>query len=359
MKTLLLALTTAISLNAAALDMSQEINGLNRDYGQAMGFPIMIFDKQEVRQRLQQKNLLVAGADEQQQAYIIYQYALEKFGVKMDGPDAANLVAYIAGQNNSHASAMPFFKDARKTMKYCAVLPNGVENTHEQEVKRILGALDQEQIFKGFDFNKAYPLMTLEQLKLFSLYHELSHCLDQTYLPSLYEFEIDPHAVHQAESFAEVNALFMLAQRKDMTRLGSSRAILRGLYSKYYGPYLAQSGPSFFGGPAHQRGGSIYFLTIPLLKAQQEVESFQRRVKDLNLQQTLALSREIVKHHAMKSRSFQALHMMFTDGKEATEAHYLKLSRKAPDLFMYPYQDLLYFNSVLDSVEKVLEDRGR
>lgn len=357
MKNVLIALTTVFSLNAFAVDMRQEIRDLNHDYGRIMGYPVLVFDKAEIRGRLKQKNLLAPNSDERYQALEIRNYVAEVMGVQMDMPDAANLVPYIAGENNAAASALPFFKDARKTMKYCAVLPNGVENSHEQEVKRILGALDQEHLYAGFDFKKANPLMTLEQLQLFSLYHELSHCLDQTYLPALYEFEIDPHAVHQAEAFAEVNALFMLAQRKDMTRLGTSRAILRTLYSKYYGPYLAQSGPSFFGGPAHSRGGSIYFLTVPLLKAQQEVESFQRKVKNLDTMQTLALSREVVQHHAMKSRSFQALHMYFTDGKEATFAHYLKLSSKAPDLFLYAYQDLLYYNSVLDSVEKILENR--
>lgn len=330
-----------ISFSSYCFDLSDEVSQLNREYGNALDYPIIIFDKKEIVP-------LVKNLNENDARQVIIQYIKEKFDVTVSENEAHNLLPYFTSMNAS-AVALPFFEDYfSKKMKFCAVLPNGVENDLPSEVKRILGFDPAHNGYGNFDFKEIEKLFTIEELRLFSLYHELSHCLDKHFLPDNYIGEPSAHGVHLSESFAEVNALFLLAQRKELNKLGTKRSILRTVYTKHMGPLLANGEISIFGGPLLKAGGVIYFLSPVLIAGQRMLENFRRKVLDLDLLETLELSREVVEHHGINSRSFQAFVMTMSDGVENTQKHYKKMATLAPDLFLATYQDLLYFNLIID-----------
>lgn len=348
-----LFLTLALTFfapQAFSLDLSVEIQQLNKDFGNALSYPILILDKPQLRLKLAQKKLL-ESADEEAIASEIANFIQTKSNITLDPSDAIALVPYVTSLNGS-ALAQPFFDRNVQPykMKYCIVLPNGVTNTHAEETKRVLGIQGDASMYKGLDTRRAQGLLSLEELQLFSLYHELSHCLDKKYLPRMYDQDPDGHQIHLAESFAEVNALFLLAQRKDLTRLGVPRSLLRTLYSKYFGPYLAAQPPSI-AGPAYNQGGAIYFLSIPLLEAQHVLE--KNRMQALELPAILNLSQRVVDNHTLKSRSFQAVLLYFKEGSNAFP-YYKELAESSPDLFYSVYVDLLHFQNIFTSAENFL-----
>jgi hypothetical protein len=267
----------------------------------------------------------------------------------MEPQDAYQLTSSL----NGAASAMPFYKDRdrRTQMRYCVVLSSANSPSHLDEVKRIIGADGQEDIYQGFDIQKLLPLMSQENLQLFSLYHELSHCLDRNYLPSIFEDEVVPHNVHLTESFAEVNALILLSQRHGLKNLGAARSILRTVYSKYYGPAIAHNVSNPFLGAVNKAGGSVYFLSPALLGAQQELDKNGTQIAGMSLEQTLTLSKMLAEQHAITKFSFDGLNMLITDGPDTIVPYYQRIAKKSPAKFLKAYQDVLYYKTMMDTVE--------
>jgi len=338
---------SGFSVSSFAASMTGEIAQLNKDFNGALGYPILVIDTEDFQKTLASKNL----AGTQDRNLLVRELTLysRARGIPMEPRDAAQLTSSL----NGAASAMPFYTDpARRTqMRYCVVLSSANSAGQLDEVKRIIGADGQEDIYKGFDIQKLLPLMSQENLQLFSLYHELSHCLDRNYLPSIFEDEVVPHNVHLTESFAEVNALVLLSQRHGLKNLGASRSILRTVYSKYYGPAIAHNVSNPFLGAVNKAGGSVYFLSPALLGAQQELDKNATQIAAMSLEQTLALSKMLVEQHALTKFSFEALNMLITDGPETILPHYQKLAKKSPAKFLKAYQDTLYFKTMMDAVE--------
>lgn len=352
--TAFLALTFASSVQSvAAVSMSEEIAKLNRDFSNTLGYPIFVVDKADFQKMLAEKNL--AGTEDRNVLVPAFTAYARAHGIPMEPQDAAQLTAHFTHLNNS-ASAMPFYTDKfrRTQMRFCVVLPSANNSSHLDEVKRIIGADGQEEIYKGFDVSKLLPLLTQEELQLFSLYHELSHCLDRNYLAALFEDEPVPHNVHLAESFAETNALLLLAQRHGLKKLGIPRSMIRTLYSKYYGPAIANNQSNVYLGTVNKYGGSVYFLSPVLLAAQQELERNGEKIGAFNLEQTLALSKMLVEQHAISKLSFEALNMLIKDGPESIVPYYQRLAKKSPSKFLKPLQDMMYYKSIMDNVETAL-----
>lgn len=351
MTKLLYLFTTLILLTTPAFALNSEIQALNNDYGHSQEYPILILDKEDVKLYLKSQNLNSAFSERDLVAALMV-YFKNRFNYLVSPSDAFELLPYINGAN-SGASAMPFFVDKiHYKMKYCVVLPSEPELNHQAEVKRILGADEQEGLFKGLDLEKIYSLMSSEEIQLFSLYHEMSHCLDHKFLPQIYESETDAHKVHLAESFAEINALVMLSQRKGLHHLGYPRSLIRTAYSKYYGPFLAQSSPAVFSNLAINSGGSTYFLAPPLMRAQEFISANPQRINSMSLAETLDFSQKIVEKFALSKFGFEALRMSFMNGRENTLAHYQKLSSKAPHIFAAPHKELMEALFLMDSVEE-------
>ncbi|MFS4459777.1 hypothetical protein [Bdellovibrio sp. HCB2-146] len=340
---------------AHAVDLTGEIEKLNSEFKNALGYPIIIVDKPDF-QKFLAKHGYENTDNEDILARGLFTYIKQKHGYQML-PEEAGTLAPSFRPTNKDASAQPFYTEKVRfnQMKYCVVIPSVTNNTPLEEIKRITGADTHPELFKNFNFEKAMSLLSQEEIQLFSLYHELSHCLDRNYIAAINEFEVVPHNLHLTEAFAETNALFMLFQRHRLKKLGAPRSILRTLYSKYYGPSLAQKESNVYASEATRAGGSVYFLSPVLLPAQKEIDTNPTQIQSMSLEQTLALSKLIVDHHAINKTSFEAMHMMMKEGPDVILPHYQRLAAKKPSMFLKPYQDLLYFKSVLDSVDKVLD----
>lgn len=327
-----------------AFDLRGEIAELNKEYGQALGYPIVVFDKKKFEAFVESAS--VHSRDEEALALAMQNYLKKEHALPVDFSEAQNLVPYVTVMNSS-ASAVPFFTYGHPlTMKFCVVMPSGLEGTVLDETSRTLGASGMEHLYNGVSLQRLSKMFTVEQFKLFSLYHEISHCMDRQFLPRAYQGEPDPHSVHMAESFAEVNALMLLNQRKQAKGLGRGRALLRGIYSKVLGPYLAQQGGTSEN-LLQEFGGSIYFLN-------RSIEAAERRLSQGappgSLTGVLALSSQITEQSALPSRSFRALHFSFKQGEEKTLADYHKLATEHPDLFRQAYDDLMSVLATLRSL---------
>lgn len=338
--TLLLTLAPQAS---KAFSLESEITTLNREYGRSLGYPIAVINKDQVLRYF--KSVAPKGEDEQVQA--LKAYALKVHGVHMSDSEGLNILPYITRFKDT-ALALPFYDQDR--IKSCYVLPNFSANNHSEDIRRILAQDSSTNIYAGFNFTKAEKWMAHEDLILFSLYHELSHCFDKVFMAEAHISGGDPHTIHQSEVFAEVNALFLMSQKKSKKKIGFGRALLRGTYSRYMGPFFARQPPSM-AGDAYKKGGSVYFLAPALLKAQQLVESFNARVDKLSIQDTIALSLTVVRHHSISSRSFQALSVYFELGPQVAMERYRSMAQKNPELFMQTYTDLLSYDAFLRSLE--------
>lgn len=332
---------------AQAFDIAPEVKALNQEFNN-YNYPILVIDKNDSESFLRDQNF--DRLPENKQVEILKSYFLKTFRMPLETNHAINLIPYFTILKSS-AVAMPFAENGKN--KLCVVLPSDNKGDHLSEVQRLLGYDPSLDLYKKIDFQKLTKLLSLEDLRLFSLYHELSHCLDPYYVVKFHNQDPDPHSIHQSESFAEVNALLMLSQRKNKRNLGIARALLRGLYTRHLGPFLAKQPPSM-AGEAYNKGGAIYFLSFPLLEAQSQIESFSRRVRDMNLNETLALSKEIVEFRAMKSRSFYALHTAFHEGEENAHNYYLGLAQRDPDFFLIAYNDLVHSLTFLKSLDRLI-----
>lgn len=353
MRSVLLLISLFVSLSAGAFSLSEEIRQLNKDFGKVLPYPILIFDKDEVREFLRRQNVLDSGDDKRIAAQLAI-YVRQKFNFELTEGQAHNLAPYLTILNSA-ASALPLFEGYQSNVAptACVVMPNGENLNHREELKRILGVSPGVNPYGNLDFSRLEKLMSLEEIKLFSLYHELSHCLDQFFTPALHASEPEPHQIHLAESFAEINAVFLLSQRKELKHIAAARVVLRGLYSKYFGPYLAKHPPTM-AGAAYNKGGSIYFLSPQLVIAQSQLDNFDLNVQNMNLKQTLSLSRRMVESHAIHFRSFPALHVLFQEGSDAAQSKYKEMARNHPTLFQRAYFDLLSWSSFLAHVEDFL-----
>lgn len=345
---LLSFLSLSLGSAAQAFDIAPEVKALNQEFNN-YHYPILVIDKTDSENFFRALNF--DKLPENKQVEILKNYFLRTFRTPLETNHAINLIPYFTILKSS-AVAMPFAAENGKN-KLCVVLPSDNKGDHLSEVQRLLGYDPSLDLYKKIDFQKLTKLISLEDLRLISLYHELSHCLDPYYVVKFHNQDPDPHSIHQSESFAEVNALLMLSQRKDKRNLGTARALLRGLYARHLGPFLAKQPPSM-AGEAYNKGGAIYFLSFPILEAQSQIESFSRRVRDMNLQETLALSKEIVDFRAMKSRSFHALYTAFHEGEEQAHTYYLGLAQRDPEYFLIAYNDLVHSLTFLKTLDRLL-----
>jgi len=273
-------------------------------------------------------------------------YLKKEHSLSVEISDAQNLVTYVTDLNAS-ASAIPFFSAGYPlVMKFCIVMPSGLTGSVVDETARTLGVRGMEHLYGEVSLDRVSKKFTIEQLKTVSLYHELSHCMDRRFLQRAYQGEPDPHSVHMAESFAEVNALVLLAQRKQVKGWGQGRALLRGIYSKTLGPFLARQG-GFNDNVLQEYGGSIYFLNRSIEAAERKIAE---GIPSAGLDETLALSAQITEQSALPSRSFRALHFSFQQGEKKTLAEYHKLATEHPDLFRQAYDDLVSVLATLRSL---------
>ncbi|CAN0141753.1 unnamed protein product, partial [Chrysoparadoxa australica] len=181
-----------------------------------------------------------------------------------------------------------------------------------------------------------------EEMQLFSLYHELGHCLDPYFMPENYNvYEVDAHSVHESESFAETFALLML-EREGVKGTGQTRALLRNMYTQKMGKWFIDNPRNGFGNPLYLKGGLIYYLAPSLIAA----DEFVRRNKDFlqgDIASLLDKAKEIVEANSLPSRSFHGVFRLMSEDKEKILQQYREWSTNDPRFFKDVYIQMLTF----------------
>ena len=207
--------------NAMASDLTFNltniINEAQSTYQNAIErYPILIFNQDEIDERF-----LAADAygDSKPQKVkrleVIQKYVSEKIGVELTQVQADQYEPYLTVLKGS-AVALPILKRGFNSTDYvmCAVFHASPNSNQRLELERILG-LRTPDVYENQAAESIIPKLPYETLAKFSIYHEVGHCLDQTFLPSNYQANgEDPHSVHESESFAEVMGLFLLLMRR-------------------------------------------------------------------------------------------------------------------------------------------------
>lgn len=338
MKILTLA-ALLFSINLYAFNLSPEIAKLNTEFGNTKSYPIHIFDKKILKKKIN-------GKSEELQLDIIVKYISDTIGVVITSYQADTILRYHTDMDGS-ASALPFQDSFFESYKFCAVFPSGKEVNQVEELNRFLGITAGQNPYPEELLKEAQKLISLRELKLYSLYHELSHCLDAHFAPKT---DNSPSAIHEAESYAEVSASLMLAKRFRIKNLILRRALLRSLYARYMGHFLATSNlPTF--DPSIRSGGAIYFLTPTLLAANKLASSFDFITNLVSSEEIDAHALNIVNEHALDNRDISALRAYFTQGKLMAIGKYQELSEDFPEAFIPTYLKLRSNINTLEDID--------
>ncbi|WP_372655657.1 hypothetical protein [Halobacteriovorax sp.] len=328
-----------ISLSSYGFNTTPEIERLNKEFNQGQEYPILIFDKDIIRNKLtdsKPKNLK-----------IIKDYILEKFNIKLEKFDSETILDYHTVLNNS-ASALPFKDSRTNKYRFCAVFPSGANLEHKDEVKRILGITDNINPYPEQTVEKVMKLMTLKELKLISLYHELSHCLDKTYIPIL--SMPNSHNIHMAESFAESMSLLFVTKRFKFKNIALRRSVLRGLYTKYMGKHIINDEDTIVMHPSAKEMGVVYYLSPTLLSINSVLSSYKFRINNYSTKELGEMALKNTTNYAFDSRTFAAIVNYLKNGEQESISEYLRLTESAPDLFYSTYlrmrKEILFINDL-------------
>ncbi|GEM_PF-5897115 len=345
-KLIKLLILTVISFSSLAYNTSSEVELLNKEFNQNEEYPIIIFDKNKIQ------NLLTESKSENLK--LIEQYILKTFGIELEKHDSETILDYHTVFNSS-ASALPFKESRTNKYRFCAVFPSGSNLEHEGEVKRILGITDEVNPYPKNTVKKVMKLLSLKELKLISLYHELSHCLDKTYIPNMTMPE--SHNIHMAESFAESLSLLFVTKRFNFRNIALRRSILRGLYTKYMGKHIINDEDTIVMHPSAKSMGVIYYLSPTLLSLDSILSSYSFRIKDHTTDQLSAMALSNTENYSFDSRTFAAIVSYLKFGEKNSTSNYLDLAQSSPDLFYNTYlrlrREILFINDLEFLLDKL------
>lgn len=333
----LLLVSLFYSFAAAGFELKGEISRLQSKFGRSRPYPILIMDKEELQWRFAQANALSDQDDddvrEAKRVKIIQAYVKEVIGVELTEIEAMQYDTYATILKDG-AFALPLMKSMYPAVyKMCAVMPASPHSNRRLEYDRLL-MFNNQEAHQGQHFDDLKTTLSYEVLARFSLYHELAHCLDETFMPKTYEYE-DPHSVHLSESFAETVALLML-QEEGYTDIALPRAELRSIYSHRIGMNFAQNPQGGMGNPFYIASGAIYNLADVLLNTP-------------NLNQgddVYAVARNVVNQFATPSRAFTAITRWLEDAVSA-ETQYREWSISSPDLFLESFERLIHYRDTV------------
>ena len=327
------------SFQALAFDIWPEVQKLNAEFKNYKEYPILIFNKPVVKNLISNKSI-----EEQQHAVI--SYVESEIGITIS-PIVADSIIEQHTITDSSATAKPIQSSFNGPYTFCAVFPSGSNTNHQEELERFLGVAKSVSPYPSEILEKAKALLSLEELKLYSLYHELAHCLDENYAPNSGD---SVAGLHQAENYAEAHAGLLLSKRLKSKNLLLRRSLLRSMYTKYMGQYFATADLIVFD-PNIRKGGSVYFLSPVLLAAQKIASTYNFRIESENLEKINDLSINLVEAHGLDSRDIAALHLYLTVGKNAAVDEYRDMLSSFPEAFVGTYINLKSNISILEEVD--------
>lgn len=348
MKTLTAALLAALTVQTyATTELSQLVNYVQSTYAaKYKDHPILVFDIDELEYRYAKAGVFGKGKElEKKRSAIIQQYVKEEIGIELADNEAMSYEPYTTVLKGG-AYALPTLDRSggwgEVAYKMCAVFPATANSNQRLETERITG-LKTPGAYENITYEGLQEKLTYKEMQLFSLYHELGHCMDRDFMPDNYAaYEVSPHDVHESESYAEVFALLML-EREGVTGTARTRALLRNMYTQEMGKWFINNPQNGFGNPLYLKGGLIYYLSPPLLAAGE----FLKRNRDELLQGPidglLAKAKEFVDDYALEGRSFHLIFRALSEDAEEIIADYRESSTDNPSFFFGPYKDMLHF----------------
>ncbi len=320
-------------------------------------YPIVIFNRDELHFRF-----LAEGASaetdtaEKKRQSIIGDHIFKKTGLQL----ASNILLNIETQlyvTPGGAVAMPFHEsyDNNGPYQVCTVFVNAPNGNSQIEVERLTG-LNVKEAYDGEHYAQLQLKEDFDVMYLFSLYHEVSHCLDQSFMPETYKtYSPTAHDVHASESFAETLAYLQISKRLG-NDIAKARLLYRILYSRHVGTYLAQNVKLSFGDPLFASGGAIYYLAPSLSRAYQWLETGKVNPEKVDNDTLYQAAEAIVRESLLDFRSFSAIARSLVErNKIVTE--YSTSSFNDPDLFFDAYQDLILYYATTDNWLKFGLDR--
>lgn len=347
MQNLILALLLTLSFQSVAqTEYSKLVNYVQKKYADNFTkYPILIFDQDLLEFRFAKADAFGEEKEkEQKRVDIIIDYVKEELGIELSRRIALSLEPYTSVLKHG-AYAVPMLSNETGTyeerMVLCGVFAASPNSNQQLETLRLTGH-DVPGAHDGVDYHGLQKKMSLKELQLFSMYHELAHCMDPKFMPANYGlWGPDAHGIHLSESFAETMAL-LLMQREGYSDLGLSRSYMRSFYARKAGPWFAQNENIGFGNPVFGSGGAIYYLTPVLLAAQ---DLLDRNKIDVNVQvdELMEETIAIVNENALVSRSFSAVVYSFKYGVEEALERYRDYALNTPDFFKETYSDLVTF----------------
>jgi hypothetical protein len=313
-------------------------------------WPIIIFNKQEIERRF-----LIFSAWGESDAHlfkrleIISAYIVERGGPVLSEMDLRQLETFTTTLKDG-AYAYPLLKSQYPTRyKLCAVFPPARDTNTRLEYERLL-SLHNQQIYPEHIYWQPSESIAGEKLWFFSFMHEVGHCLDETFMPQVYEYE-EPHQVHLSEAFAETFAALWWKQNvQDQTLL--LRADIRTLYSLRVGQYHAQHPELGFGNPFFVASGSIYHLS-PSLKKVHDLPS----LPSAPLLTLTSRAQSLVPEVTLPFRSFTAVTRYLAEGQKLVEEYALK-AQDSPEFFRQAYEDVKKYAELIPAEATSILNNG-
>ncbi len=332
----------------AGTRMSALVEKVQENYAnKSESHPILVIDKDELNWKIAIERAF-GKENKKSRMKIITDYVKQKSGVEIKFNDSINLDTYISFLKNS-AVAVPITSGmwTSKVYKLCTVFHADPNSNRRLETERLLG-LSSKEAYGELSYDQLVPMLDFDQLKKFSIYHELGHCLDEKYLPEAQDSHDDSHGIHQSESFAETAGLLLLAREGELN-LAKKRIEMRSIYSRKLGQFFVDNPQTGFGNPNAKFGGMIYYLA-PVLKAGKKlIETELPAIQSSSIEEILSISKDIVENHALDSREFHGIYVYMDQGIETMEETYRGYEESMPD----------FFEGVLDSIFGFIYDTQR
>lgn len=333
--------------NAFALNHQEEIaivqhlvDSMERPY------PILVFDRDDIN-FLFVSHQVVGDSEKEKRLALLGKYIFEKTNTQLDTNDLENIDIYLSTLPES-AVALPLRSGfSTSSYKFCAVFPLAPNGNAEIETNRML-QLDFKTVYPNESYSQLSKKMSLEELYLFSLYHEVGHCLDPVFLPKASASYEDSHAVHLSEAFAEVFAYMNLSMRLNLN-IADSRSLYRTIYSRRMGEFLAQESGGGLTNPHRSNGGVIYYLTPYLMFAYEQVRFKMIDPQKLSPQQMIDTVISIIDTQDIESRSFTAIALALKEGFEPIIQKYQDYAFSSPGFFYTAYLQLLSYRNQTDA----------
>lgn len=335
-----------------ALDLKSEIDLAQARFGHVMpNYPIVIIDQDEMDWRYIRNGVGHQRGKEFEavRGEILRDYIYEKVQLELTEMQARQLEPYTSIMKDG-AFALPLVEHyGTAKYKVCAVFTSSANSNQRLEHERLLG-LNQPDVFTTENYDQLKWRIDYDSMALFSLYHEISHCLDSRFMPLLYTRGEDPHYMHEAESFAESLASLLLYDR-DWSKHIKARGFHRTIYSRMVGKFMAQNSHLGFGHPFFKAGGVIYNLEPALRGVQNFIVMNRNSLKEMSLSEKIEVAEEIVVNNALSSRGFNMI-VNYLESTEPEEAVRSALQRAIdwPEFFYEPYQSLITYSSYSEEV---------